>query len=237
MFQKEIPMMTSPTPRPWVAYLPVQAGVMPPIQGQLYDYLLASNGVFIHACSPLMEAVIPVVTTDKGIKGLTPLRPMIRLHTPRIPLSYLVRMIHNARQPARDTRGLIEGLYRVVMQESALRLLKPLQRASVGHVSTEGDGGPQVLLELHTHGALPAFWSRTDNRDEQGFRLYAVLGRLQDERPQMQMRIGVYGHFYAVPPTVFFQNDTKGQHRLTTLVTLPDRQGTPPAEVQVSYTP
>ena len=35
-----------------------------------------------------------------------------------------------------------------------------------------------VLAEFHSHGSARAFFSPTDDRDEQGFRIYGVVGRL-----------------------------------------------------------
>jgi hypothetical protein len=49
---------------------------------------------------------------------------------------------------------------------------------------------PAILCELHSHGLLPAYWSATDDADEQGARLYAVIGRLA-ARPEIRLRVGV----------------------------------------------
>ena len=35
-----------------------------------------------------------------------------------------------------------------------------------------------VVAEFHSHGSSRAFFSATDDRDEQGFRIYGVAGRL-----------------------------------------------------------
>ena len=37
---------------------------------------------------------------------------------------------------------------------------------------------PGVVAEFHSHGSSRAFFSATDDRDEQGFRIYGVVGRL-----------------------------------------------------------
>ena len=52
-----------------------------------------------------------------------------------------------------------------------------------------------VVAEFHSHGSLSAFFSATDDRDEQGFRIYGVAGRLHSARPELRLRVGVYGHF------------------------------------------
>ena len=36
---------------------------------------------------------------------------------------------------------------------------------------------------------------RPDDGDEQGFRIYGVVGRLDATEPELSLRVGVYGHF------------------------------------------
>jgi len=66
-----------------------------------------------------------------------------------------------------------------------------------------GGDSPDIILDLHSHCEMGAFFSATDNRDEQGFRLYAVLGRIFT-RPEMALRVGVYGDFWTVPVGMVF---------------------------------
>lgn len=63
-----------------------------------------------------------------------------------------------------------------------------------------------IICDLHSHGNMRAFFSQTDNADEQGARLYAVIGRL-DSEPEMRLRVGVYGHWLALPLTAVFTNN------------------------------
>ncbi len=63
--------------------------------------------------------------------------------------------------------------------------------------------GTSALVDLHSHGRLPPFFSRIDNKDEQGFRIYAVIGEI-DKSPSIRVRVGVYGNYFDIPaPTVF----------------------------------
>ena len=52
-----------------------------------------------------------------------------------------------------------------------------------------------VVAEFHSHGSARSFFSATDDRDEQGFRVYGVVGRLDTPEPDLSLRVGVYGHF------------------------------------------
>jgi PRTRC genetic system protein A len=58
-----------------------------------------------------------------------------------------------------------------------------------------------TLLEIHSHHQMAAFFSATDTADEQGFRLYGVVGcldRNSQHAPQIRMRVGIYGHFWEI---------------------------------------
>ena len=85
-----------------------------------------------------------------------------------------------------------------------MRLLRPRQQATASRVQTSQPPPPTLLLELHTHGQLPAYWSATDDRDEQGACLYGVIGRL-DGRPQVRLRVGVYGYWQELPVAALFK--------------------------------
>ena len=60
-----------------------------------------------------------------------------------------------------------------------------------------------VVAEFHSHGTSRAFFSKTDDRDEQGFRIYGVARRLDATEPELSLRVGVYGHF---APVEWFQS-------------------------------
>ena len=62
-----------------------------------------------------------------------------------------------------------------------------------------------VVAEFHSHGSSRAFFSATDDRDEQGFRIYGVVGRLDTDRPELSLRVGVYGHFAPVEWSQVFE--------------------------------
>jgi PRTRC genetic system protein A len=67
-----------------------------------------------------------------------------------------------------------------------------------------------ALIEVHSHNSMPAYFSGTDNHDETGFRIYAVIGRIDSHRPEIRVRIGVYGNFIPVPAGLVF--DLGGTH-------------------------
>lgn len=63
----------------------------------------------------------------------------------------------------------------------------------------------RTVVDLHSHNSMPAFFSGTDNADEQGFRLYCVIGRIDTDAPEIACRAGVYGHHWPVPALAIFE--------------------------------
>ena len=81
------------------------------------------------------------------------------------------------------------------------QLMRP---ASVVPFDTLDTRGTSALIDLHSHGALSPFFSPIDDKDEQGFRIYAVLGEL-DRLPKLCVRVGVYGHYFDIPAATVFE--------------------------------
>lgn len=187
------------------------AGQDPPLpRGGVYTYRFAANGIFLCAESPRLSVRLCIHPFAPGtVRGLPTLEPFIRLHHPRIPSALLHRVIEDARTRRNSDEHLIEALYRVVLHPQGERirfaLLVPHQTANVGSVTTDTPREDYACLELHTHGALPAFWSSTDDHDEGGFGFYGVVGRLDHPRPDIRLRVGVYGYWWEVPLDVLFE--------------------------------
>ncbi|MBI3360144.1 MAG: hypothetical protein HY023_03435 [Chloroflexi bacterium] len=47
-------------------------------------------------------------------------------------------------------------------------------------------------------------WAFADDNDETGLRFYAVIGKVDTDRPQIAARVGVYGHHWRVSATAVF---------------------------------
>jgi len=54
---------------------------------------------------------------------------------------------------------------------------------------------------------MPAYFSPRDNRDEQGGRLYGVIGHIERENPELTLRLGMFGHWlHNVPGQAVFDD-------------------------------
>ena len=175
----------------------------------LYDYVVAANGVYKRASNDYFWACLPVEQARfEGDlpKKLIPYRQAaFYLRRPRLPVSALAIIIKDARTHWSDYGKFIENYYIINNQGVALR---PTQKGTAGSVSYNlGNYNMQnALMEVHTHPGM-AYFSETDNADEQGFRLYGVLGNINQARPEFCLRLGVYGDFIPLRADEVFEDD------------------------------
>lgn len=52
-----------------------------------------------------------------------------------------------------------------------------------------------LVMDVHSHGRMDAFFSSVDNHDEKGTRLFLVLGQIDRKAPAWKLRAGIAGHY------------------------------------------
>jgi PRTRC genetic system protein A len=174
---------------------------LPTSDALAYQYILAGNGVFVRAETRFFSVLLPAATCT--VRGLPPLRSHFKLLVPRIPTHLLNIILADACRARRPDNTLNEVLYQFHHHGQRVQVRKPPQQSHVTTVLATHTGEMSVLCDLHSHGNMSAFFSQTDNADEQGIRLYAVAGRL-DSLPEMRLRAGVYGYWLPLPLTAVF---------------------------------
>ena len=155
-------------------------------RGAGYDYVLAGNGVFVQAENA--DLMVRVKLAECRGRGLEDAGEKLELRHGRIPHSLLTAGIFWFRETP-DT----ERYFAVRWDGGKYAAHAPPQTGTSGSLEYQTLEG--MLMEFHSHGLHPAFFSRTDDRDEQGFRIYGVAGRLDRPKPEIALRVGVYGHF------------------------------------------
>lgn len=173
-------------------------------------YVIASNGLFVRAERPELAASIPVAPCQ--IPGLAALSPSVSWRLPRINRSTIVALVLRARQARGPTGNPVEWQIALLWEEDRWRTFEPPQMQATTNVRQQlGEPGSDpaqwdaaTIVELHSHHAMPAFFSQTDDADEQGFRIYAVLGEIFTA-PTLLVRVGVYGHHWTIPAATVFE--------------------------------
>ncbi len=181
------------------------------INAQVYEYVLAANGLFIRAEREGLKACIPVqgwFYDQSSLSGLHPVDPYVELEYPRLDEDVLAKILECSRAAAADKDNPLEVLFYLKYREqNGWELILPEQKAtrfSVHPLDSSAYAYAETLIEVHSHHNMPPIFSAMDNADEQGFRLYGVIGDIFDN-PTFHLRIGVWGHFWHIPARWIFE--------------------------------
>ena len=153
-------------------------------KGIYYNYILASNGLFIEADNPLIAARVPISECD--VRGLAPMETRVTLTFGSIPQYFFDIALDTFLADPQNEH------YVAVTADAGYHFYAPVQDRESGHVVYEV--GKSVVLDIHSHGYMKACFSGQDDKDEKGLKLYAVVGNL-NATPVVKLRIGVYGYF------------------------------------------
>ena len=151
-----------------------------------YDYLLGAGGLYVQSQSDQLSARLRLAAC--AVRGLAPFGERLELRRGPIPAELFELGLGWLREDPETERFFAIGWDR-----RAYRLVVPEQVGAATSVHYRPPAG--VVAEFHSHGPAAARFSATDDRDEQGFRIYGVCGRLDAERPEVNLRLGLYGHF------------------------------------------
>ncbi len=164
--------------------------------GELYNYTWAGNGVFIEAKNPLLAAQIPVALGKT--RGLPDITPEVILAHGKLDQRYFDYILQEMLATPDK-----ECYYAITWEDDRYKIRKPDLHQTAG--SVKYDVLPNVVMELHSHpGNLGIYFSSQDNSDEQGLKIYGVVGCLGRHQPLALLRAGVYGNFcYLDPGEVF----------------------------------
>ena len=184
-----------------VGYLVNHPAGLAGVQGIGYDYVLGSGGVYVQSQGAHLTA--RVLVAPGTVRGLAPVAEKVQLTHGPISKSCAGMGLHWF-QDAPDT----ERFFAVRWDGRAYRLGVPPQAGTATRLAYQPPAG--VVAEFHSHGGSRAFFSATDDRDEQGFRIYGVAGRLDAPRPELRLRVGVYGHFAPVEWSQVFDGPDPG---------------------------
>ena len=152
--------------------------------GVFYNYILGAGGLYVRAENPLIRATICIAPAE--VRGLVPVEEKIDLVHGKIPRRLYELVLSVLIAEAREER------YLAITWNNGYHIACPPQIGTVASVEYEPLQG--TVLDIHSHGGMPAFFSGTDNRDDQGMRFSMVLGKLA-EAPEYLMRLTVYGYY------------------------------------------
>jgi PRTRC genetic system protein A len=171
-------------------YILAETNTLPAINPtSLYEFVIAGNGVFVRAHRCGLEAMIPISMCE--IRGLQPVEPYVRLEAGKIPMICTQAILAEFQSDLPN-----ESLVWVRVEDKKWKVIKPEQIAdenSVHPVDPFDPAGIAALVDVHSHDTMEPFFSTKDDKDETGFRIFAVFGLL-DTQPCVMARVGIYGY-------------------------------------------
>ncbi len=169
--------------------------------GSFYKYIMANNGVWISGSNQHLTAVIQI--TECEIRGLEQGKSYLKLEHGRLPqrlfdLAYSVLLAEPEKERYVGIRwnGQCYDIY------------YPEQQGAASRVNYEASDN--IVVELHSHGKLKPLFSGTDDEDEQGLKVYGVVGDLYSQTPSLNLRVGVYGYWQPVLWSEIFDGQLTG---------------------------
>ena len=175
-------------------------GKLPSIPNCLYAFIMAGNGVFLYAKRDDLEILIPI--SRANVIGLPPLEPFVNI--PRVPA---ILMQHILQASKENLPNEILFWFNFDHDQQVWNVDAPVQvcsPTSAFPVDKSDPVGIKALIDLHSHARMEPFFSPTDNKDEQGFRIFAVIGKV-NENPEIRVRVGVYGNYWNIPADMIFE--------------------------------
>ena len=170
-------------------------------QGIGYDYVLGLDGLYVQSENAHLTARMLVAPCE--VRGLAPVAEKVALTHGPIPAGLFELGLRWFRDDP-DT----ERYFAVRRDGNTYRLVVPPQAGTATSLAYRPPAG--VVAEFHSHGRSRAFFSKTDDDDEQGFRVYGVVGRLDTPLPELSLRVGIYGHFAPVEWSQVFGGSAPG---------------------------
>jgi len=181
---------------------------LPPLTAGI-DWVLAANGLFKRAANTALTACIQVQSWKFRIPGLANLMPSVcwKHYPQRLPSAWLGILIQEARKACQQQSGVTvpqEKQWFVVWRDGKVRMIAPA--AQIGTATEVRYAMPQepVLLDIHSHHWLKAYFSPTDDRDDDGLSVSMVIGRIFEQQPEAVARVNVYGHRQLIPLSLLF---------------------------------
>jgi Prokaryotic homologs of the JAB domain len=187
-------------PAPY-GYLVARSGP-PEARGLIADIVLDGAGLYVATLTPLLAIrvrlaraavpdlpVVPMgITLAHGPIDGSLWQALVSRALAAMPDEVLLAVI--ARKPG-DGEILVAsaGPYALVeprLDEAGTGVWQPQQASGC---SVRATPIPDAVVEIHSHHAMGAYFSPTDDRDETGRRVYGVLGRLNSAVPELAFRV------------------------------------------------
>lgn len=178
------------------------------VNGQVYEYRKSYWG----------DLIVKTNLLHHSLKVVEGLQDTFRYHLPKIPAEQLMKVFSFFKSYT------MKGKYEVMIcvywdkEEGTYILDCPKQTVTSIHIDkylNPNYGGRHSLrylkvLEVHSHNVMEAYFSKTDDADEQQFGLYGVVGKLNQRVCEFKLRVKVNDSQMLIHPAEVVETDFNG---------------------------
>jgi len=176
-------------------------GMLEAMETAGHRFLVASNGLWIEVKRAWLDLLAPLAIQEVVAMPYGQLNPKIKFSFGGLPLNLLEEFIQNAKEQSPYECGAW-----IIWNEGTntfeLRMLEAT-KAGVGHLTYKCpilNDGEHLVVDIHSHGNLGAFFSSEDNADDAGeVKVALVVGNLDHHVPTLVARICANGLFIEMP--------------------------------------
>lgn len=157
-----------------------------------YEYIIASNGVFVRAENDFFKVCFQI--SECEIRNLFECEEYFVMKKGKMPTDIYEALKLKIENENTEKEKFLQVIYK----DGEYTVFIPEQKGTwtaVKYESKEQD----VILEVHSHPEMSAFFSEIDNQDEKGFRLYGVCSVIDGKAEEFIFRISVYGYYKMLP--------------------------------------
>lgn len=157
-----------------------------------FKYAMTGRGVVKFVCNKIG---LFAINTD-SVPGLPIINEGLVLSLPKIPYEMLLKTIAFFKEVMRKHSNAEAMVQFYFDEESDTYFMNcPEQEVSGARVAFKRDSGLDetytLVMDIHSHNTMSAFFSSVDDADEKENRIYGVVGKLNNVTPEMRFRISV----------------------------------------------
>lgn len=158
------------------------------------------------------EGLLPVQDVSEGCANIATTPAFVSKINKKIPyifLQQIVRFFVDVSNKKYQSEAMIQIFYHIENEEYVLYC--PEQSISKTRVSYQQNSDFTsskdyiYVMDIHSHNTMSAFFSGTDDANEQETRLYGVVGRVDKETPDILLRSSMEGNFTLLPLSTAFE--------------------------------
>jgi PRTRC genetic system protein A len=161
-------------------------------------FIWAGNGIFRSVTRQEFKAV--VCHREVHTPGLPEFEQEFKLLVPPVPHTKVKAIIKQIQQEPN-----LEQLFYLYWRGDRWEVLYPEQECTPSTCIAGDRFLEPAVIEIHSHGAARAFFSGTDDLEENGCRISTVIGK-SNSQLEIVSRVCVHGLFLPIPSNLIYEN-------------------------------